>query len=404
MSLSDGDGSAWELSAQVEQLRTANAGLREVINGQMTQLEAQRALLETRSMQLEVQVGRLHAQAGQLEAQAGQLQVQAGRIAELERRLGSDSTTSNKPPSSDSPYRKPAPRSARRSSGRRPGKQPGAPGTTMPLVEDPDEVVILDPGCCGDCGADLGGAPVAAVQRWQVTDIAPPPPPRVTEYQLITRVCPGCAGSTGASAPALALARAQYGPGILARAAELLCGHYLPVGRATALMGSLLGVSVSTGFMAGVRGRAALLLEAAFLPRVRELLRQVGVLHVDETPARAAGGLAYVHVACSDHLTVMHTGGRSSADIDAGQVLPGYTGTIVRDGYTGYTHLIARRVLRNRGHPPPVAARLASSGPACSSRSTPVVLRYYRERRTAGHDSTLSPLSAAWTGDEEPAG
>ena len=77
-----------------------------------------------------------------------------------------------------------------------------------------------------------------------------------------------------------------------------------------------------------------------FLPRVRELLRQVGVLHVDETPVRADGALEYVHAACTEFLTAMHTGGRSKDDIDAGQVLPGYTGTIVRDGYAGYVHLI----------------------------------------------------------------
>jgi transposase len=47
-----------------------------------------------------------------------------------------------------------------------------------------------------------------------------------------------------------------------------------------------------------------------------------------------------VHVAATEFLTAMHTGGRSAADIDAGDVLPGYTGTIVRDGYAGYTHLI----------------------------------------------------------------
>ena len=45
-------------------------------------------------------------------------------------------------------------------------------------------------------------------------------------------------------------------------------------------------------------------------------------------------------VACTEFLTAMHTGGRSAADIDAGHVLPGYTGTIVRDGYAGYTHLV----------------------------------------------------------------
>src|SRR5712671_2963694 len=35
----------------------------------------------------------------------------------------------------------------------------------------------------------------------------------------------------------------------------------------------------------------------------------------------------------------MHTGDRSGDAIDAGGVLPGYRGTIVRDGYAGYSHL-----------------------------------------------------------------
>ena len=90
--------------------------------------------------------------------------------------------------------------------------------------------------------------------------------------------------------------------------------------------------------MAGVRGRAAGLL-GPFMERVRWLLGQAGVLGVDETPGRAGGALAYVHVACTEFLTHLHVGGRSADDIDAGGVLPGYTGTIVRDGYAGYAHL-----------------------------------------------------------------
>ena len=35
----------------------------------------------------------------------------------------------------------------------------------------------------------------------------------------------------------------------------------------------------------------------------------------------------------------MHTGDRSADAIDAGHVLPGYAGIIVRDGYSGYSHL-----------------------------------------------------------------
>src|SRR6266498_1584578 len=70
-----------------------------------------------------------------------------------------------------------------------------------------------------------------------------------------------------------------------------------------------------------------------FMGRVRELLPAAGVLYADETPARAAGKLHYVHVACTEFLTAMHTGNRTSEAIDAGGVLPGYAGTIVRDGY-----------------------------------------------------------------------
>jgi transposase len=60
------------------------------------------------------------------------------------------------------------------------------------------------------------------------------------------------------------------------------------------------------------------------------------VLYADETPARAAGGLRYVHIACTEFLAALHAGGRSAADIDAGGILPGYAGTIVRDGYAGF--------------------------------------------------------------------
>jgi transposase len=46
-----------------------------------------------------------------------------------------------------------------------------------------------------------------------------------------------------------------------------------------------------------------------------------------------------VHLACTRYLSCLHTGDRSAEAIDAGQVLPGYDGVIVRDGYAGYGHL-----------------------------------------------------------------
>jgi len=303
------------------------------LRGRIAELEAANAWLR------EAAAAREELAAAQLASRDAQLAVLTARLENLERRLGKDSSTSSKPPSSDSPYKKkPRDRSLRGKSGRKPGRQPGAPSSTLNQSADPDERVQCVPAACGCCGADLDGAPVTAVYRRQVFEAAPPPPPTVIEYQVQDRLCPGCGAVSTGLAPAGVTSLVQYGPGVHANAALAVCGHYLPVARAAGLVAALTGVKVSAGFMAGVRGKAAARC-GPFMDRVRLLLREAGVLYADETPARTAGKLRYVHVACTEFLTAMHTGGRAAGDIDAGGVLPGYAGTIVRDGYAGYVHL-----------------------------------------------------------------
>jgi transposase len=320
------------VALSVEELRAAllrqcavNTQLRTVI---ATQAELHQAELAARDARI--------AQLG------SQVVVLADRVAQLEQRAGRDSSNSNRPPSSDSPYtktpRKPRDRSLRGRSGRKPGKQPGAPGATLAQVPDPDHTVVCAPARCGGCGCDLAGVPVAAEHARQVFEAPPPPRPVVTAYLVQARTCPRCGVTSVGQAPAGVDGRVQYGPGVWAHAANLTCANHVPVGRAARLLSDLLGVGCSVGFVAGVRGVAAGRL-GPFMARVRELLGQAGVLGVDETPGRAGGALAYVHVACTEFLTHLHVGGRSADDIDAGGVLPGYTGTIVRDGYAGYAHL-----------------------------------------------------------------
>jgi transposase len=288
--------------------------------------------------ELAVRLAEAYRLIAELTAQVERL---SARVEELERRARRDSSTSSRPPSSDGPYKKKGgDRSLRERGKRRPGKQPGDPGVTMCLVDDPDVSYDCPPVVCRGCGADLAGEPVTASRRHQVTDIEPPPEPKVTQYVAQAKECPCCATVTEGELPAHVRARASYGPETCAQAANLACGHYIPVHRATQLLCQLAGIRVSTGWMAGVRGRAAGLIEASgFMDRVRELLRAAPAVHADETPARAAGGARYVHVACTAYLTCMHTGDRSAETIDAGQILPGYSGVIVRDGYAGYGHL-----------------------------------------------------------------
>ena len=199
--------------------------------------------------------------------------------------------------------------------------------------------MFCGPSACGCCGHDLSGEPVlGTAQKRQVFEASPPPPPTVIEYQVAAKCCPACGEVSVGLAPAGVTGRVQYGPLVHAKAALAVCAHYLPVARAARLVTALTGVPVSAGFVAGVRGKAAARL-GPFMDRVRELLRAAGVLYADETPARAAGKLHYVHVACTEFLTAMHAGDRTKEAIDAGGVLPGYAGTIVRDGYKGYEHL-----------------------------------------------------------------
>jgi transposase len=278
--------------------------------------------------------------AAQLAARDAQIAALAAQVDDLRRRLDKDSSTSSKPPSSDSPYKKkPRDRSLRGTSGRRPGKQPGAESSTLRQSPDPGETVFCGPAACGCCGHGLTREPVlGAVQKRQVFEASPPPPPSVTEYQVAAKRCPECGEVSVGLAPAGVTGRAQYGPLVHAKTALAVCANYLPVARAARLVAALTGVRVSAGFAAGIRGKAAARL-GPFMDRVRSLLPAAPVLYADETPARAAGKLRYVHVACTEFLTAMHTGDRTREAIDSGGVLPGYAGTIVRDGYKGYEHL-----------------------------------------------------------------
>ncbi len=212
-------------------------------------------------------------------------------------------------------------------------------------------MVVIEPEQCGECASPLTEAAESGRDRRQVVDVGTVPPPEVTEYQRVSKLCRCCGAVTTpdwnavpATDPCRDVVAApgspvRIGPETLARAALLTCGHFLPIGRARALLETLTGMDVSTGLLAGVRGRAARTLEKRFVAQMQALLATAPVLHADETTGRAAGALSYVHVACTEYLTLMHVGGRTQGDIDAGGVLPAFSGVLVRDGYAGYEHL-----------------------------------------------------------------
>ena len=157
--------------------------------------------------------------------QAEQIEQLKTEVAELRRQLGQTSRNSSKPPSSDSPFVKPAPKSLRGKSGRKPGGQPGHRGSRLAQVADPNERLRHEPGPCSGCGADLMEAPEVGMERRQVFDL-PPITVRVTEHQLIERRCE-CGVATCATAPEKVTAPVQYGPRITAIILYLYVGQFL---------------------------------------------------------------------------------------------------------------------------------------------------------------------------------
>ena len=127
---------------------------------------------------------------------------------------------------------------------------------------------------------------------------APPPGYRrrpsagaeVTEYVAEAGSARAAGRSPPGSCPRMCGRRPVSGRNLRA-GREPVSGHHIPVHRATLLLCQLAGIAVSTGWMAGIRGKAAGLVEASgFTGRVRDLLKTAAAVHADETPARAAGG------------------------------------------------------------------------------------------------------------------
>jgi transposase len=280
--------------------------------------------LVAENAQLRAMVSDLHAVVETLRAE----------VAELKRQVGQNSRNSSKPPSSDSPFVKPVPKSLRRKSGRKPGGQPGHPGTTLALVDNPNERKRHEPGPCAGCGASLAEAPEVGVERRQVFDL-PPMTVRVTEHQLIARCC-RCGTTTCGAAPEGVTAPVQYGPRISAIVLYLYVGQFLSRKRTAQALDELFGTPVSEGTVAAMTRRAAEGLDD-FLTQVADRIAGAEVAGFDETGLRVAGSLHWVHCARTDKYTLITCHAkRGRAGIDDAGVLGRFRGVAVHDAWAPY--------------------------------------------------------------------
>ena len=252
------------------------------------------------------------------------------RVAELERRLGLNSSNSSKPPSSDGLSKKPPrTRSLRERSKKPAGGQKGHPGKTLCVADNPDHTVDHLPAHCAYCAEPLPQTPGSDYDSRQVFDLPQPQPLVVTEHRAHRCRCPACGSVTKGAFPEAVSAPVQYGDRITAIVVYLSAFQFVPLDRLAALMSDLFNVSLSRATIETMSRRAGERL-LNFAEAVRQLILRAPVKHLDETGFRIVKTLRWLHIAATGWLTYYRIGA------DRGDMLSGVSGIVVHDHWQSY--------------------------------------------------------------------
>jgi transposase len=254
----------------------------------------------------------------------------SARVAELERRLGLNSSNSSKPPSSDGLNKTPPrTRSLRERSKKQVGGQPGHPGKTLCAVDNPDHTVDHFPAQCANCAEPLSQTASGGYDTRQVFDLPQPQPLVVTEHRAHRCRCAACGSVTKGGFPEGVSAPVQYGDRIAAIVVYLAAFQFVPQDRLASLMADLFSVNLSRATIETMSRRAGERL-LNFADAVRQLILLAPVKHLDETGFRIVKTLKWLHVAATGWLTYYRIGA------DRGDMLSGVSGIVVHDHWQSY--------------------------------------------------------------------
>ena len=264
------------------------------------------------------------------------------RITELEARISRTSRNSSQPPSMDGFRRV---QSSRKKGERPPGGQSGHKGQTLEMVENPDEIEVHPVKVCHGCGASLMDENPVKVERRQVHDTEFRI--QVTEHRAEHKKCPHCGRVNRADFPSGVQFPVQYGQNLKALMVYLCVYQLVPYDRIRETFSDIFGRSLSTGTLANAVQESYRNLTGVE-DRIRELLTEAEVLHVDETGMRVTGIRQWLHVASTEHLTWYgyhrKRGKRATDDM---KILPWFKGTMVHDFWASYFRYPSRHAICN---------------------------------------------------------
>lgn len=215
---------------------------------------------------------------------------QAKVIADLKDRLDryespKNSRNSSIPPSHDY-TRVPKTRSLRESSSKKPGGQPGHEGTTLEMVEKPDEIFEHIPVYCTCCGLDIRNLQPEFVERRQEV-VLPEIKPIVVEHQIFQRTCT-CGHKIIADFPSGITPGISYGENIESLAAYMSARQFVPFHRLSEMFRHVLNIPISEGALVKAINRVAVKCIPAY-ELIRKRVETAKVNGGDETGMKING-------------------------------------------------------------------------------------------------------------------
>lgn len=256
------------------------------------------------------------------------------RVDMLETRLNQNSTTSSKPPSSDSPYKKSRRRTGSKSS-RKGGGKSGHAGHRQALL-DPTHVEDVLPESCA-CGSGEF-ALITPYYTHQVIEL-----PRiemdVTHWVLYQGRCLSCGHWQKAPVPSDQVT--GYGPRFSALMAELAGTYGNGRRMVQTFCSSVLGVPISLGAIQKVLDRVTQAIDPYYTV-IATQARQAPVNYIDETPWYCENALEWLWVMASEQVAfyMIHPRRSKEAFFD---LIADWAGLLVSDGYGVYQKWVNAR-------------------------------------------------------------